>query len=101
MWTGKIHNQDFVADLLTDLANEPNRYGTEKLLLGKLSMIHEVRHLFFLFSFFFLGNGDFCFFNPQFCVFSRNFLISRCTLIRGRPSRLCIVKLYPASSSGW
>ncbi|XP_055345995.1 tRNA (guanine(26)-N(2))-dimethyltransferase-like [Paramacrobiotus metropolitanus] len=41
IWSGRIHDVSFVTDLISELTSHPDRFGTEKLLAGKLAMVQE------------------------------------------------------------
>lgn len=49
MWSGPIHDSDFVSSVLDDLENNQDKYGTAARMKGMLTVAKEVEILHILF----------------------------------------------------
>ena len=44
MWSGSLHDKEFIAKVLEHIASNEDRYGTAKRMKGMLTIAKEVRH---------------------------------------------------------
>lgn len=44
MWSGPIHNQEFISSVLSHVEENEDKYGTSARMKGMLTVAKEVRH---------------------------------------------------------